>query len=354
MFTLLRRNGVSFVRGSLRTTGIALYHCGLANWIINLNRKRVRAVLYHAVESQQSDYTNGLNVTVPPETFALHLDYYQRHYNVISTRELLADGSKPASLLISFDDGYASVMDEALPLLEQRNMPAVVYLIGCAVRGRMVWVNRLNQAMNSYPCETRQILSAYPGLENMHRSKLIHHVQTRLDPTQIKEITEQLEIAIPELANDTHRLFCTRDDILEMQKRGIEFGFHTNDHMNLGKCRDSELQAQLETCGLESLINSNTFAYPFGYYAPAAIAKLSRAGFDKLLTVGNNTHYHSELHLDRTEVFETSYAKLFARLEVEEPVVAAMGRLANGVKQLRRKQLKQQAPVDPTPQKSHL
>ena len=320
-------------RASLRLTGITLYHLGLAKWIISLTTDRVRVVLYHAVEDQRSDYTKGLNVSVSPSTFAMHLDYYQRYYNVMSTKDLIAGKYKPATLVISFDDGYASVKDEALPLLEERGMPAVVYLIGCAVRGRMVWVNRLNQAMNTYPAETREILSVYPGLETKSRRALIYHLQTELEPAQIEDIVTRLESAIPNLANDTHRLFCTREDILEMQQRGIEFGFHSNDHLNLSKCRDSELVAQLDTRGLEPLINSNTFAYPFGYFAPAAIGKLSRAGFDKLMTVGNNTDQHSDLHLDRTEMFETSYARLFARLEVEEPVVAAIGRLVRKLRQ---------------------
>lgn len=320
-------------RLSLRLAGTTLYHLGLAKWIISLSANRVRVALYHAVEDQRSDYTKGLNVSLSPSTFAVHLDYFQRYYNVISTKDLIEGKCKPATLLISFDDGYASVKDEALPLLEERGLPAVVYLIGCAIRGRMVWVNRLNQAMNTYPAETREILSVYPGLETKSRRALIYHLQTELEPAQIKDIVARLESAIPELANDTHRLFCTREDILEMQQRGIEFGFHSNDHLNLSKCRDSELVAQLDTRGLEPLINSNTFAYPFGYFAPAAIGKLSRAGFDKLMTVGNNTDQHSDLHLDRTEMFETSFARLFSRLEVEEPVVAAIGRLAGKLRQ---------------------
>lgn len=335
-------------RLSLRWLGVSIYHAGLASWVINRNADRVRVVLYHAVEDQRSDYTKGLGVSVSPSTFALHLDYYQRYYNVLSTNALLAGEYQPATLVISFDDGYASVKDEALPLLEQRGFPAVVYLIGCAVRGRMVWVNRLNQALNAYPTESREILSAYPGLGTMSRRDLIHHLQTRLEATQIEEIVAKLEMAIPNLANDTHRLFCNRDDILEMQQRGIEFGFHSNDHLNLSKCRDSELIAQLDTRGLEPLINSNTFAYPFGYFAPATIGKLSRAGFEKLMTVGNNTDQHSSLHLDRTEMFETSHARLFSRLEVEEPVVAVFGRIGR-----KKKTKADNSSIDQTPQKSH-
>ncbi len=129
---------------------------------------------------------------------------------------------------------------------------------------------------------------------------------------------------MPGLTLDDEKVFLSPDDIRQMQQRGMEFGFHSNDHWNLGRCRDSELVATLGTDDIESLINSNTFAYPFGYFAPSSIGRLKRHGYAKLMTVGCNNDRFSELHLDRTEVFETDSGRLFARLEIEEPVISAL------------------------------
>ncbi len=335
----------AFARASFRAIGLVVYRAGLASWVINCS-SRTRAVLYHAVETNSSSFTDKLDINVPPDLFAIHLDYYARFYHVISMSEHLrsrrassmneSNGSQGTSdnkpsLLITFDDGYASVKDNALPLLEQRKMPATVYLIGNAVRGRMVWVNRLNQAMNEQPEHTREILDSYPGypgLNKLPRRRIIHYIQSHFEPAQIEQLIERIESTIVGLTVDPDNIFSSPVEIREMQKRGIEFGFHSNEHYNLSGCTDKELAVALTTEGLESLLNSNTFAYPFGYFSPSAIGKLKRQGYRLLLTVGNSNDRFSELHLDRCEMFEPDFSSLFARLEIEEPVIAGVKRLA--------------------------
>lgn len=326
-----------------RGIGVAVYRAGLASWVINRS-SRTRAVLYHAVEESSSSFTDKLDINVPPDLFALHLDYYARFYNVISMSEHLRahranslsqntgsgdTGNKKPPLLITFDDGYSSVKDNALPLLEQRKIPATVYLIGNAVRGRMVWVNRLNQAMNEQPEHTREVLDSYPGypgLNKLPRRSIIHYIQSHFEPAQIEQLVERIESTIVGLTVDPDNLFSSPTDIREMQKRGIEFGFHSNEHYNLGGCTDRELDVALTTDGLETLLNSNTFAYPFGYFSPSTIGRLKRRGYRLLLTVGNSNDRFSELHLDRCEMFEPDFSNLFARLEIEEPIIANIKR----------------------------
>ena len=325
-------------RSSLRVFGVCLYHVGLARLIIRCSG-RPRTVLYHAVEDHRSSYTKGLGVTVSNQTFDLHLDFYQRYYAVTGMTEYLEQasgkqtsgkqtackqtpGKNRRCLLITFDDGYASVMDNALPLLEARGMGATVYLIGNAVRGRMVWVNRLNQAMNVCPAQTREVLQDHLQAMNLNRRQLIHYIQSHFEPKQITALIQRLENTVPELANEQEKLFSTPTDIRQMQKRGIEFGFHTNDHWNLGRCKDSELASTLDVKGIEELITSNTFAYPFGYFARSSIGQLTRQGYQRLMTVGSTHERFSELHMGRTELFETSHAAMFARLEIEEPAIA--------------------------------
>ncbi len=354
----------ALVRSAFRSIGLTIYKAGLANWVINRS-SRTRAVLYHAVEDSSSSFTDKLDINLPPDLFALHLDYYARFYNVISMSEHLrsrrassvneddysdrANKKKP-SLLITFDDGYASVKDHALPLLEQHKMSATVYLIGNAVRGRMVWVNRLNQALNEQPVHAREVLDAYPGypgLNKLPRRRIIHYIQSHFEPKQIENLIERIESTVVGLTVDPDNLFSSPADIREMQKRGIEFGFHSNEHYNLGRCTDKELEVALTTDGLECLLNSNTFAYPFGYFSPSAIGRLKRRGYKLLLTVGNNNNRFSELHLDRCEVFEPDFASLFARLEIEEPIIAGVKRFVfrcrNHLHRLRQRQVQRTA-----------
>lgn len=293
-------------------------------------------MLYHAVENVQSSYTRGLGTSVSIDIFALHLDYYQRYYTVTPMADYMRQtrATEP-QVVITFDDGYLSVLENALPLLEERNQSATVYLVGKALRGRMVWVNRLNQAMNDYPSQTREVLNAsYAGLAQRSRRGIIHHIQTRFSPSQITQLIEKIEQSVPELTQNDVKLFCSPGDIRQMQARGISFGFHTNDHWNLGRCKDSELEATLSTSSLEGLIDVNTFAYPFGYFAPSSIGRLKRMGFENLMAVGSNNERYCDLHVNRIEVFEPDHARLFSRLEIEEPVLAALRKAYYRLKRL--------------------
>ena len=47
------------------------------------------------------------------------------------------------------------------------------------------------------------------------------------------------------------------------------------------------------------------------------------------MTVGNNNRRYSALHLDRTEVFSADPAVLFAELEVVEPIIGSLRKLAS-------------------------
>lgn len=311
-------------RAALRKAGAGLFHMGFAPLVIRLRSQRTRALLYHAVEEQTCSYTRGLGVNISPQVFGVHLDYFQRYYNVVSMSDLLHADTQPCSLVITFDDGYASVDQNAVPQLEKLKLPATVYLIGRAVKGKMVWVNRLNQAMNDHPSESHEIFSTYPDLVGLGRADIIDHIQNNYLPARISALVDKLEDAIPGLSVDTQKVFSNADDIMAMQQRGIEFGFHTNDHYNLRQCSESMLDQQLETSDMGALINSKTFAYPFGYFSGTAIGSLTQQGYERLMTVGNNNRRFSALHLDRSEVFEEDHARIFAQLEIEEPIMAGL------------------------------
>jgi len=334
--SLGRRLGKT-VRAALRKVGAGLYHLGLSHRIVNLSPHRIRALLYHSVESSPGSYTAGLNVNVTPATFDLHMDYVRSHYSV-STIETALDGlGGPCPALITFDDGYFSVEKHAVPILEKYELPATVFLIGSAVNGGVVWVNELNHALNRYPHVVNSILPEFKMLAGLSQAEMIFKVQTTFSPADVKRLLRRLADVIPrehDTLQSADPLFSSADGILAMQGRGVHFGFHTQDHFNLQLCDDASLNVQLNAANVAPLLNSNTFAYPFGYYSREAIRKLTQQGYDQLLTVGSGTRSSSALHTGRTELFGTTTADIFAQLEIEEPAIAMLRRAFRFAKQL--------------------
>lgn len=312
-------------RKILRGIGVALFHLGLAPLVINLHTKRIRALLYHAVEAEKNPLTDGLNVSVTPKVFAANLDYFKRYYNVVSMHEVVSGSLPPKPLVITFDDGYMSVFTHAAPALRERELTASVYLITRAVEGRVVWVNLLNYALHKHKDQTLELLSGFAKLDSLVvNAEIISTVQHSFTPSEIDELCKTLQQELPPV--DVSDLYAGEAEIQAMQKNGLEFGFHTVDHYNLRNCTEQELNVQLDASGCSHLTNSNTFAYPFGYFNSKAVSYLDGKNFDRVMTVGNNNDKFSIKHLDRTEVFSANHAELFSQIEIVEPIIAWLRR----------------------------
>lgn len=314
------------IRANLKFIGAGLYHLGLADFIIGLSPNRVRTLLYHSIDATPDAHIEGMNVNVPPETLALHLDYAKKHYSVVSIDNLTLGLYGPKPLVITFDDGYRSVETHAVDLLEARDLPATVYLIGTAVIGNMVWVNELNYALVTHPSKIAEILSDYPDLAELDRAGVIRTVQDTFSPSEIELLMYRIENELPAKAV-CPMLFSDAEGIKRMRQRGISFGFHTRDHYNLRNCGPAMLERQLNPKFIQPLLNSNTFAYPFGYFTDLAIHSLESYGYEALMTVGDNSRSASLLHRDRSEVRASSAALVFAQLEIEEPIMAFLHRV---------------------------
>lgn len=306
----------------LRQAGILLYHAGLARLVISLTSRRLRTVLYHACVPEECDYIRGLNVNVTPSTFERHLSYYRKYYNVISIQDVQNLRSKPKSLLITFDDGYASVYEHALPKLQHYGCPAVVYLIGNVIDNRdLVWVNRITCALNRHPADARSILSRVLNLEkreSMH--EIMQGLIGELSPQQIKNIAETLNDEMP--FGDIADLYLTTEQIDEMRENGVSFGFHTNEHFNLANCTAGDLEHELAISDHASLADARSFAYPFGLFNKHVVQAVRARGYDAIMAVGIDNRRFSDMHIDRVEVFAERPSELFAELEIVEPVLA--------------------------------
>lgn len=85
---------------------------------------------YHQINDRDKN-----SLTVSPGLFAEELDYLIDHgYHVISLDQFIRHQTEGASLpdkpvLITFDDGYRDNYTDAFPLLKERNMPALIFII---------------------------------------------------------------------------------------------------------------------------------------------------------------------------------------------------------------------------------
>ncbi len=209
----------------LRVAGIYRQARALAS------RKRIPVVMYHRiVEKPAVESRHGTWVT--SERLAKQLDSLaRRRFTTITFGDYAAHLAGEQQLprrpiILTFDDGYADNYTLALPLLRERGMKAVVFLIGDARIATNVW-----DAAEGEP------------------------VLPLLDRRQIRE----------------------------MAAHGVEFGSHTRSHARLAGLAPERLRTEL--AGSKRAIEERTGApvtalcYPYGAVDEAAKEAVAEAGY---------------------------------------------------------------------------
>lgn len=87
-------------------------------------RKTPRIVfVYHGVASQHPS-------CIDPALFRAHIEYLSERCRIMPLDKILGEcerADRPA-VAITFDDAFANLLDHALPMLSERNAPAVIYV----------------------------------------------------------------------------------------------------------------------------------------------------------------------------------------------------------------------------------
>jgi peptidoglycan/xylan/chitin deacetylase (PgdA/CDA1 family) len=173
-------------------------------------------------------------------------------------------GLPPRSVLVTFDDGYRSVMEHAVPLLERYDIPAVVFVCtGPAVTGELFW---------------------FDALERHGRGDEVEAVK-RLPHDAWKRLTAEMRTVA---RTDDERAVMTRDEVAELARHPlIEIGAHTVDHPILAQASPASQRQQIagsiETLRQWTRQPIRAFAYPNGRYrdfTPDTVRIVRECGVD--------------------------------------------------------------------------
>jgi peptidoglycan/xylan/chitin deacetylase (PgdA/CDA1 family) len=208
---------------------------------------------YHTV---QPGWRSPLAVT--PETFAAHCRW-------LSTRRLVVDMPEAVSRLdrrmrlprglslLTFDDGFASLYDHALPVLRAHALPATVFLVAETLtpRGRVVdWI----------------------------------------DPPPA-----------------TPPATLTLDQVLEMREAGIRFASHSYSHLTLTELGEDECLRDLRDSRalLEDLLKQPVpyLAYPRGRHDAHVRRAAERAGYTHAFSLPEHAEHVGPFAIPRAGVY---------------------------------------------------
>ena len=234
-----------------------------------------------------------------PRQFRRHLETVLRIGTPISMPELLRglDGGRlpPNPLMITFDDGYRSCHDVALPILRELGIPATFFIATSFVAQRRVyWWERIALALNltRLPCAS----IAYPhplaidARDPATRRMLDDLVKdTRgLDVERfLAELFRALDVEwSPEIeAGHADQLIMAPDHLRALARAGMAVESHTRHHRVLDTLDDAELRDELvgARLDLERELGHpvSAIAYPVGrrIQQPRIRAAIADAGY---------------------------------------------------------------------------
>ncbi len=209
--------------------------------------------MFHSVTKDPIRSQNSAHVE--KREFAQYMGYLERNgYNPISCVEWIAiraraKASPTKPVVLTFDDGYAEMFENAHPMLNARGWGYTVFLVAERVGKTSDWEGGGNEALLSW------------------------------------------------------------EQIRQMQAAGVDFGAHSLTHPSLPKIapEGAKREVQESKKALEDALGApiRSFAYPYGHYSKAVRAMVEEAGYELAVNTQHGRIRPSDhpLELPRVSVY---------------------------------------------------
>ena len=250
-----------------------------------LHRKRLLICCYHGLRDDEDPGRHWL--LLPRREFARQLRYLHSRYRCVpidQAIEELRSGALPANTAcVTFDDGYRTNLTIGLPLLEQFEIPAAIYLTtGLIATDELLWNTELELAIWNTPEGSIDLSELGLGVRSLEDAQSRREIATQACGVlkqrpyeERKRLTAQLHESLRSQSDSSQRdafTLLSWSEVSEMEATGlIRFGGHTRYHDILSRLDDQTVESEVETSirdvvsRLESA--SRTFAYPNGTLA---------------------------------------------------------------------------------------
>lgn len=268
-----------------------------------MHAKGARLLIYHGICESEPQRFNSLFIT--SKRFAEHLRFFKKYFNVISVDDFCRGRFDPHrfNVAISFDDGFANNLYQALPLLEEYEVPATFFVTAIRNEGYdILWNDLLTIASLTGPAQLRwrdECFRKRKGATYFSQGSG-RTWSDMLRDTDFRTKQEALALIDPSLANETlqrHTEYWLQLSPLEIREASrspyVTIGSHGYYHNDLGRLPESSVRDELVRSRqfLESVTGKRItqVAFPYGSYAAPTLRASLDAGYTQLFTTEANT-----------------------------------------------------------------
>lgn len=258
-------------------------------------------LLYHRVTTLASD---PQLLAVSPAHFRAHMQYLKDNFTVARLEDDWSELQKPA-VVITFDDGYADNALEALPILEQLQVPATFFVSTSLIgTDREFWwdeVERVLLAERHFPSHfevgAKGDKKCWPTRDSKERTRMYQEFLPilRRSPPEVRDsYLKRLRVwaGAGDKGRESHRVL-SMDELRRLAASPmVTLGAHTLTHSSLSVLSPARQGEEIvgSKLWLEKLLGQEVrvFSYPFGTradYTAETVALCREAGFFR--TVSN-------------------------------------------------------------------
>ncbi len=231
--------------------------------------RRLRVLAYHGVAD--------------PERFAAQLDLLAAELAPVSLERLVAalDGGEPLpprAVLLTFDDGERSLFEAGLPLLAERGIPAVAFVIAGLIDTLTPpwWIEAEALAARWGTGEAGPEFLRLAG----YGGELVRTLK-RLSDEQRRSLLEELRGTSGAPTPPVPQLNAA--ELRALEAGGVAIGSHTWSHPILPRCGDAAVAEEIRRAheALTAALGRPplAFAYPNGDADPRAERELAALGY---------------------------------------------------------------------------
>ena len=293
-------------------------------WDRVANRRTPRILYYHNVHGPHDDITwcREPSLTLAVELFREHLANLRRHFRIVSLEEVVSDPA-PDRVALTFDDGYRGVYEHVLPLLQQRDEVATVFLVtGRIGSSEVLWWDRLLGAVerlrsdNGMPDATTLLGKTWAHL--LLEAPLEHLLDAykQASGSERDAVDGTLAAFLP-AKGASGRIFLSAEEIAALRRAGWTMGAHTVDHPLLPWLSDDELLGQLVSSRDTVLSLSGQtgcwFSYPDGTFGRREVEAVGHTGFQGAVQTGRRPEWGGRLALSRVGISAWAIASATGR-----------------------------------------
>lgn len=290
------------------------------NLIAMSGRRRLCILTYHRVLQQPDPL---LDSEIDLASFRWQMRLLAEHFNVLPLPEALQrmwQGTLPArAVCLSFDDGYRSVYELALPVLQEFGLSATVFTTTAFLENGSMWNDRILEAVRRLPEGAldwqalglpRALLPDTPDMGHdpdyrAHLATILNDHVKYLPPAERHRVIDALERYTGQ-AQETD-LMLDHAMTVELARAGMEIGGHTETHPILSRLADEQARHEIvdNKHALEQLVGRplRLFAYPNGKpgfdFDQRHVAMVREAGYLAAFTTASGSagpeHEHYQI-----------------------------------------------------------